>query len=234
MQGLNLMIDDSPQIIFVLGIDRQRVAAALAVKYEKVLPYFASSDARPSEKQTIDPNTGLEFAYGFIEKFVQVAFQVPRAKGQQFNEFPQHLQRPQNSETVRPTQLPFEEAPTEIREDTAEVSSIAGAPFLDYNPRRMKQFLNVFRLRRFIAYHHCQTFESVRRIGRRKEISQQILVGEATGIELGSGYGEGVGVALTEPYSYAPIDHPVLGRPSMSTLSSVPTRLSSVPTFTPL
>ena len=70
------------------GIDQepngngQRVAAALAVKYEKVLPYFASSDARPSEKQTIDPNTGLEFAYGFIEKFVQVAFQVPRAKGQ--------------------------------------------------------------------------------------------------------------------------------------------------------
>lgn len=155
MQGLNLMIDDSPQIIFVLGIDRQRVAAALAVKYEKVLPYFASSDTGPSGNQTIDPNTGLEFGYGFIEKFVQVAFQVPRAKGQQFSEFLQRLQRPQSSESLRPTQLPFEEAPIEIREDTPEVSSIAeaAAPFLDYNPRRMKQFLNVFRLRRFIAYH---------------------------------------------------------------------------------
>jgi hypothetical protein len=43
----------------------------------------------------------------------------------------------------------------EVGDDTVEVTEIARtvAPFLGNNPRRIKQFLNVFRLRRFIAFH---------------------------------------------------------------------------------
>src|SRR5207237_10378875 len=43
MQALNLMIADSPQLIFIIGMDREKVAAGLAVKYEKLLPYLSPS-----------------------------------------------------------------------------------------------------------------------------------------------------------------------------------------------
>lgn len=43
MQALNLMISDDPHLIFVIGMDRLKVAGGIAVKYEKLLPYFQPS-----------------------------------------------------------------------------------------------------------------------------------------------------------------------------------------------
>src|SRR5262249_5247917 len=42
MQAINLMISDSDKarLIFIIGMDREQVAAALAVKQEKLLPYL--------------------------------------------------------------------------------------------------------------------------------------------------------------------------------------------------
>lgn len=96
MQALNLMISDSPQLIFVIGMDREKVAAGLAVKYEKLLPYLAQAmpqaapadspaakSAPPAGQLTAatpggpDMNGGLEFGYNFIEKFVQLPFRIP-------------------------------------------------------------------------------------------------------------------------------------------------------------
>jgi hypothetical protein len=42
MQALNLLISDSSNLIFIIGMDREKVAAGLAVKYEKLLPYLAA------------------------------------------------------------------------------------------------------------------------------------------------------------------------------------------------
>ena len=39
MQALNLMIGNDPRIVFLIGMDREKVAAGLAVKHEKLLPY---------------------------------------------------------------------------------------------------------------------------------------------------------------------------------------------------
>jgi hypothetical protein len=99
MQGLNLMISDSPQLVFILGIDRQKIAAALAVKHKEYLPYFPVSDrlnrgqhqgdftkkddTSPKDGKddsdkvkgaVFDPTPGLQFGYSFIEKFIQIAF----------------------------------------------------------------------------------------------------------------------------------------------------------------
>jgi len=48
MQAMNLMIADDPSVIFILGMDREKVAASLAVKYENILRYL------PSENSEID------------------------------------------------------------------------------------------------------------------------------------------------------------------------------------
>jgi len=74
MQAINLMIADDPSVVFILGMDREKVAASLAVKYENILNYL------PSETTEIDPdilarrsaNKGLAYGYTFIEKFVQL------------------------------------------------------------------------------------------------------------------------------------------------------------------
>jgi hypothetical protein len=97
MQALNLMIADSPQLVFIIGMDREKVAAGLAVKYEKMLPYLTpaqpsnafkrkSQAADGARKQTdaqevklsFDPSGGLEYGYSFIEKFIQLPFRVPQ------------------------------------------------------------------------------------------------------------------------------------------------------------
>jgi hypothetical protein len=65
------MISDSPYLVFILGIDRRKVAAALPVKYQSVLPYFpiqrrSASTGIAQKSEAFDPRAGLEFGYSFI------------------------------------------------------------------------------------------------------------------------------------------------------------------------
>lgn len=98
MQALNLLIAESQNLIFIIGMDREKVAAGLAVKYEKLLPYLASAatlaegdgkggarpaptpDGQPAAKTPTasDSADGLEYGYTFIEKFIQIPFRVPQ------------------------------------------------------------------------------------------------------------------------------------------------------------
>lgn len=52
----------------------EKIAAGLAAKYEKLLPYLA-------ENVSDQPNTasvGIEFGYTYLEKFIQLPFLVPQ------------------------------------------------------------------------------------------------------------------------------------------------------------
>ena len=78
MQALNLLITDDPRLIFLIGMDREKVAAGLAVKYEKLLPYLMPDGVDGEGK--VDPRIGLDYGFTFIEKFVQLPFRVPSPK----------------------------------------------------------------------------------------------------------------------------------------------------------
>jgi hypothetical protein len=196
MQAMNLMIADDPSVIFILGMDREKVAASLTVKYENVLRYL------PSENSEIDAdilerystNKGLAYGYTFIEKFIQLPFQVPQPSPENFKKFFAELGTSKNSESnkITPSQsklnslksklnafLPFKfqrnklpssqyqppnhgELSTEKTQQPAieikrsEIIQLSFdsdsqtvrdilmmvAPALDYNPRRIKQFIN--------------------------------------------------------------------------------------------
>ena len=213
MQAINLMISEDPSVVFILGMDREKVAASLAVKYEQVLTYL------PSEAQEIDPeilvqrklDKGLAYGYSFIEKFVQLPFQVPQPSLTDFDRLFEQLTKskpPSASTKITPTQRSFwtlpkltwfkgknqdvqtsqipeiieqETNPTAITQqviqteatllptqtqkrletikvkfgqDSSAVRDVIRmvAPIFDYNPRRVKQFLNLFRLKVYIAY----------------------------------------------------------------------------------
>ena len=73
MQAINLMIGDVGRLVFVLGMDREKVAAGVAQRYKDMLPFmpgFAPSGSGPD-------TGGLYFGYAYLEKFIQISFTLP-------------------------------------------------------------------------------------------------------------------------------------------------------------
>ncbi|CCI26675.1 conserved hypothetical protein [Microcystis aeruginosa PCC 9808] len=214
MQAINLMIADDPSVVFILGMDREKVAASLAVKYENILKYL------PSETTEIDPdilarrsaNKGLAYGYTFIEKFVQLPFLVPQPSQSDFERFltqlatstpsnlqpakprftffksfwgkfklalpwrnnsQKHLTSATSNQTSNSNDLSLDNPSTESEQTEKEKARAAVikrlerernvimmvAPALDYNPRRIKHFINVFRLKVYIANETGLFFE---------------------------------------------------------------------------
>lgn len=162
VQGLNLLISDIGNFIFIIGMDREKVAAALAIKFEKALPYLApklkTAESRDDDSGRREDITlgGLAFGYGFIEKFVQVPFGVPYPVNE-MERFFRSLSSDSNETQptpAEPTEPEREAFALEVKNDSPKVRQIglALAPAFDYNPRRLKQFLNLFRLKAFIAF----------------------------------------------------------------------------------
>lgn len=209
MQAINLLISDSPRVFFIVGMDRDKVAAGLAVKYEKILPYLAAvsrdkKDANNGDKSATqnssdhDAVNGLEFGYSFIEKFIQIPFRIPQPAQLGLAKLLDKIS-PMLSDTKAPltttpstpsettppsappptgptaTGIPADATPapqqvsapvvTAEQEERRELIRLAVtndsitvrkivemvAPALDYNPRRIKQFINMFRLKALIA-----------------------------------------------------------------------------------
>ncbi|HEY6329588.1 MAG TPA: P-loop NTPase fold protein, partial [Blastocatellia bacterium] len=155
MQALNLMLSEHKTLIFIIGMDRQKVAAGLAVKYEKLLPYiYPSTPASTNGGETsVNPSPGIEFGYEFIEKFIQLPFPVPQASVQDIDRLLSSL----NGE-VPTGGMPAPENPDIVEIVDGENESpefrdivLLAAPCFDYNPRRIKQFVNTLRLRTHVA-----------------------------------------------------------------------------------
>lgn len=151
MQAINLLVSDSPQLVFIIGMDRAKVAAGLAVKFADLLR-FIYPDAE-GDGGRVSPWKGYEFGYDFIEKFIQLPFQVPRPTRRE-------IERMLEGENGDVTPAPDEgarRALVEVQrgEDSPEVREIVlmAAPALDFNPRRVKQFLNAFRLKAHVAHN---------------------------------------------------------------------------------
>lgn len=131
MQALNLMISDCLNIIYIVGIDREKIAAGLVAKFENLLPYLLNEDYQGSK---------LEFGYAYLEKFLQLPFRLPQpppwALGRLINP-----ETPDKAVVVRDLSDQFFMEP----DDVLWAMDMVG-PALGLNPRRLKQFVNCFRL----------------------------------------------------------------------------------------
>lgn len=189
MQAINLMISSDPRLIFIIGMDREKIAASFAVKNKEVLPYLSSNRLyEGSSKNSTETSRGIEYGYEFIEKFIQLPFLVPQPAKPELQHFlsnistkdnkieekpgkisenisklihklyrsdysneaqPQHYQQKLSDEQ----KIRRETIRIAVTEDSKTIHDIVlmVAPALDNNPRRLKQFINLFRLRTFIA-----------------------------------------------------------------------------------
>jgi KAP family P-loop domain len=146
MQALNLMLSDSPRLVFVLGLDREKVAAGLAVKHEALLKYLDQGNAADTRA------AGMNYGYEFLEKFIQLSFQLPRPSHADIARLMDRIGGATDEKNADPHQRP-DLVEIALASDSDRIKRIVlmVAPALDNNPRRIKQFLNAFRLRAVIA-----------------------------------------------------------------------------------
>jgi hypothetical protein len=157
LQAINLMIGESPRVMFVIGMDRRKVAAAIVHKYR--------SAANGTEQAPLD------LGYAYIEKLVQIPFRLPEPRTADVARFLRSLSvaatgpgqslsttKPAASGVTAPApSLDSSEKPLEVFEQTRIETDMDSAtvrnavatlsPFVQKNPRRLKQLLNLLRLR---------------------------------------------------------------------------------------
>jgi hypothetical protein len=205
MQAINLMISDDPRLVFVIGMDWEKVAAGIAVKNTDLVKCLKRSVARKeaaakgtdatlkSGAESKDEGSALEFGREFLEKFIQLRFALPRPGEEDIKRLLQTLSPPQASpidmglrrrarglwaslqsklSRARGQRVPAPEKvaqhqatvvapsarPKELIEfrvdgdsETIRDVTLALAPAFRNNPRRVKRFLGLFRLRTLIA-----------------------------------------------------------------------------------
>ncbi len=202
MESINLMISENPKLAFVMGMDREKVAAGLAVKHEKLLPYLAESTVMCLSEEEAKRRRGVRYGYSFIEKFIQVPFGLPQPDEKSINEMLMGMSgqmKEDKKEQVKKTKTKRIETGTEAEEQalsepigevpktkTAKIKKekkeedkkleekkrdirkeqieeeflkfdgddptfraivLMVSKAFDFNPRRAKQFVNIFRLR---------------------------------------------------------------------------------------
>ncbi|HTV05440.1 MAG TPA: P-loop NTPase fold protein [Acidobacteriaceae bacterium] len=77
MQGINLMISDVGRLVFILGMDREKVAAGITQKYKDLLPFLPDYTTGMALRQSETSGSSLSFGYSYLEKFIQLSFTVP-------------------------------------------------------------------------------------------------------------------------------------------------------------
>ena len=137
MRAINLLFGEDPRLVFVLGLDRAKVAAGIAVRNKESLTYLAPGDVS---------QYGLTFGYEFLEKFIHVPFQIPRPSGERIVAFTNSLLADEVEETSEDTDGPGDATVSWWTHGTVTVVVLWVARAMEFNPRRLKQFLNVFRL----------------------------------------------------------------------------------------
>jgi KAP family P-loop domain len=160
MKALNLMIGEDSRLVFIIGMDRARVAAGLAVTWEKLLPYLTLKD-KPTAAD------GLAFGHEFIEKFIQLPFLLPTPRAKSINEFVERITETPYDPKAEPATAyenleRHRRLTVKVESDSATIRTIVRelAPALHNNPRRIKYFLNLFRLQVYIG-HATGLFDQV-------------------------------------------------------------------------
>jgi hypothetical protein len=139
LQAINLLLSaDQGNLFFVLGLDREMVAAGIASKNEKILPYLAAGRAASPTKPDYH-RSGVEYGYSFMEKFVQVPFRVPRPDEREITRWVSELTKdPDDANGSKPSGAPANR--------TSSISGRAPIPMaLKKSRRRWRRYSDLIR-----------------------------------------------------------------------------------------
>jgi hypothetical protein len=130
---------DDAKLIFIIGMDRELVAASLAARYEPLLPYLTLS---ASERGSTLAQRGIDYGYAFMEKLIQLPFRVPIATAERLSNL--ELDK---KDVERETLADLPQWHTNVKDSERLRALVQEVEFVfDHNPRRIKQFVNLLRL----------------------------------------------------------------------------------------
>lgn len=195
MEAINLMLASNPRLIFVIGADREKIAAGIATQHESIFPYLTKSNNRESKLEN-NSWTGLDYGFKYMDKFIQVPFLVPKPSIENVDEFlkdifgieneshdfvgdigsiAQTLDLDSENQDDPSKSLTGVELLEEHREVLLKVTLFI-SPIIDFNPRRIKKFVNLFKLHILIAYE-----ERLINITKEGELTEDSLTFEQLG-----------------------------------------------------
>jgi len=134
------------------------VASGIAAKHDDILPYLTGTDIQTEQNgQSTDGISGLAFGYEYLEKFIQLPFQVPESKEKDMRSLLMPSKEPTGGGSLetdgRTTSIdPWVEnelfdGDSKLLEQISEMV----IPALNNNPRRVKKFGNLYRLQAILA-----------------------------------------------------------------------------------
>ena len=191
MQAISMLSADNLPLVSILAMDRAKVAASLAVRYQDMMPFLPAFE-QAEELTDADKNRlGRDYGYEFIEKFVQIMFRLPRSGKNEIRNYIKHLTGRTNvtadakpdsqdefnlatSGQEQKQKIEHKFTPAQIRELIRDASVSHPLPseqirervedsemleretrniawVFDNNPRKLKIFTNLFRLRAYIV-----------------------------------------------------------------------------------
>ena len=147
MQALFMLLSSAPRIALIIGLDRNKVAAAMAARQHKLLPYLYK--VKPTEAYTL----GMEYGQRFIEKFIQVSYILPKPESNGLKAMinpeinPEIGPVPESEKSPRVIEIVTGKDDSNTLNDIIDMAD----EVFDHNPRNVKQFVNMFRLQAFIS-----------------------------------------------------------------------------------
>lgn len=157
---LNLIKEGRSNVIFVVGMDRNTVAAAVNVNHEAILPYLYQSAGDYSEETAETEETEpheeevqtsyTSFGHQFLDKFITLPFHVPRPEPSEATEL---LSSPTDS-TNDHRQAAADNIDVDVLDDVfAPIDGMYQVLIssLDNNPRKIKKFRNLYKLQSVLA-----------------------------------------------------------------------------------
>lgn len=156
LQAINLLLSaDQSNLFFVLGLDREMVAAGIAAKNEKILPYLSAAQTTTSPAKEDSYRIGIAYGYSFLDKLIQVPFRVPQPDEREIKNWVSKLtdaaKADDSSSVANRPMLNSIELRRGLDPDGFEEVVEFVAHAFKFNPRRLKQFINTLRLRILIA-----------------------------------------------------------------------------------
>ena len=162
LRAIKLMLPDQGlDVGFILAIDKGQLIAGIAAQTSDIVPYYMVRDSEYDDKrECVAPGDqiGIKCARLYLEKFIQVPYRLPLSSRKAVDDYINWLCA---SELPKPNELSIQDAASvksfmalEGSADSPRVQEIvrmASIP-LGNNPRRLKVFLNLFRLKAHIAY----------------------------------------------------------------------------------
>jgi hypothetical protein len=140
MQAINLLLSDDNRLIFILGLDRKRVAAGMAAKHGELLKILDESSSEGADR--------LSFGYQYLEKFIQIPFLVPEPKEDDLRRL---ISGGSSSNTSKgDIRESWESITQEYDEKLDDIVDMV-VPALGSNPRQVKRFMNLYKLRTVLA-----------------------------------------------------------------------------------